>query len=184
MGHNGRITGVCYSHDRKMLLSSSADGTAMLWSVGSQDSPAVIISHTKHQASPSSSACLTQAVSALSSSSSSVSQSFAPRVKLASFGSYAAAISAADSSAVKADSRNRPFGAEINAAKFFYMDKFVLLVSYNTSSLFDRTHAHAHAPHIKQQVSTFNCIRISGSSEYKVQCEHLHVPKRERGHDW
>lgn len=155
LGHNGRITGVCYSHDRKMLLSSSADGTAMLWSVGSQDSPSVIISHTKHQASPSSSssACLALATSsALSTSSSSVSQSFARRVKLASFGSYAAAISAVDSSAVKADSRNRPFGAEINAAKFFYMDKFVLLVSQTSPPQVSSKHAHAHTCTQQQSV--------------------------------
>jgi hypothetical protein len=47
---------------------------------------------------------------------------------VSSYSSYAAAIAAVDSNISKADTRNRPLGAEINAARFFYMDKFIMLV--------------------------------------------------------
>jgi hypothetical protein len=44
------------------------------------------------------------------------------------YASYSAAIAAVDSNISKVDTRNRPLGAEINAARFFYMDKFIMLV--------------------------------------------------------
>ena len=100
----------------------------MVWSSDCTDSPAVVINHTKHQPSSSSSSTSTSSgiLSAVGSSSS-------PCTKVSSFTTYTAAIAAVNSSIKKSDSRNRPFGAEVNCARFFYMDKFIMLVSKSLS---------------------------------------------------
>ena len=105
----------------------------MVWSSDCTDSPAVIINHTKHQ--PSSSSISTSTSGILSAQSSSSN----PCTKVSSFTTYTAAIAGVNSSIKKSDSKNRPFGAEVNCARFFYMDKFIMLVSKrnltSTSSL-------------------------------------------------
>ena len=122
-GHDGRVTSVCFSLNKKVLLSSSTDGTAMVWTSNCTDTPAVIISHTKR--APVSS----------SSSSSSLASSGPSRTRLSSFSTYTAAIAAVNNN--KTETRNRPFGAEINAVRFFYRDKFIMLVStVRTSALY------------------------------------------------
>ena len=100
----------------------------MVWSSDCTDSPAVVINHTKHQPSSSSSSTSTSSgiLSALGCSSN-------PCTKVSSFTTYTAAIAAVNSSIKKSDSRNRPFGAEVNCARFFYMDKFIMLVSKSLS---------------------------------------------------
>lgn len=118
-GHNGRVTGVCFSLNKKVLLSSSTDGSAMVWTSGCTDSPAVVINHTRRQPSSSSS----------SGPSESLSTKINPRTKVSSFSTYSAAISAISNNIKKGDSRNRPFGAEVNCARFYYMDKFIMMVN-------------------------------------------------------
>jgi len=51
MGHNKRVTNVSFSHDNQMILSSSADGTARIWTSGKTDSSAVVFSHYSKQPS-------------------------------------------------------------------------------------------------------------------------------------
>ena len=127
MGHDSRVTSVHFSHDRKSLLSSSGDGTVRVWRTGTgvdcgetAATADVVISHTRHQ--PSNHSLLTTSAPSTSSTtrgsgsgsnaySSSIVSSFQP------------------STNTTETTRNRPFGAEINVAQFYYMDKFVLLVS-------------------------------------------------------
>lgn len=74
-----------------------------------KDSPLVVISHGLHQ--PTHSAPAASAVAQTGGRySSSIATSFQPL------------------SEREKQSRNRPFGSAINAARFFYVDKFVLLV--------------------------------------------------------
>ena len=105
MGHNSRITDVCFSHHssfaKQMLLSPSSDGTARIWKGNRVDSSAVVFSHHKHNP-----------------------QSQLLQSNLTTFMTSAATGMGGDSGGM----RNKPFGCEISAAKFYYMDKFVLLV--------------------------------------------------------
>ena len=123
MGHNGRVTSVSFSHDRKMVLSSSTDGTVRIWSGGRIDAAAVVISHQKRNPSgPLASAAKGAGVVAGAASSGSGQGYSSSRV-----GAFSAA-SGASAAALSAQ-RNRPLATEINFARFFYMDKFAMLVS-------------------------------------------------------
>lgn len=108
MGHDGRINSVTFSHNKPqgqhMILSCSTDGTARLWKSGRIDSAAVIFSHTKQQ----------------------------PGDLLPNVGSLtvSAALSSTTAQMSTKTSRNRPYGDSITSAQFYYMDKFILLVSF------------------------------------------------------
>lgn len=114
LGHNGRVTSASFSHSGQRVLSSSEDGVVMVWNCKGaagtpKDSPLVVISHGLHQ--PTHSAPAASAVAQTGGRySSSIATSFQPL------------------SEREKQSRNRPFGSAINAARFFYVDKFVLLV--------------------------------------------------------
>ena len=109
VGHNKRVTSTCFSHDRTMLLTASADCTARIWKIGKCDHAVTVFSHVKHQPG---------AISQLKGTSTLLSPSLA-------------------------QNRNKPFQDEITAAKFFYLDKFVvltmrsslLLYAYDASSM-------------------------------------------------
>jgi hypothetical protein len=123
MGHNGRVTSVSFSHDRKMVLSSSTDGTVRIWSGGRVDAAAVVISHQKRNPSgPLASAAKGAGVVAGAAAGSSSGKGYSSSI----VGAFSAA-SGASAAALSAQ-RNRPFATEINFARFFYMDKFVMLV--------------------------------------------------------
>ena len=109
VGHNKRVTSTCFSHDRTMLLTASADCTARIWKIGKCDHAITVFSHVKHQPG---------AISQLKGTATSLSPS-------------------------TAHNRNKPFQDDITAAKFFYLDKFVilttrsnlLLYAYDTASI-------------------------------------------------
>lgn len=74
LGHNKRVNNVTFSHDNSMILSSSADCTARLWSVGKTDSSAVIFSH-----------CSKQPSSGVGKTSTIVNKAFTEEIKDSSF---------------------------------------------------------------------------------------------------
>lgn len=49
-GHDGRVTDITYSNSNGMILSTSSDGTAKVWT-DKADSPAINISHYLHEPS-------------------------------------------------------------------------------------------------------------------------------------
>ncbi len=149
MGHNGRITAVCFSHNKRLLLSASTDGTARVWTLGKVEAASVIFSHSKHQPSGLQSGrgavMLLSNGSSASTSASGYASSMATHTKTATGGSFAAApstksilsrnvntsaplLSSGKEKGSTAESRNKPFGAEITNARFYFQDKFVCLV--------------------------------------------------------
>jgi len=111
MGHNNRITDICFSHNKEMVLSASADGTARIWKGGRVDSAAVLFSHYKHHTGIASTLMPTTLTASTNISSSSSSSSS----------------SSNNTSSGSAMARNKPYAGEILAARFYYMDKFVAL---------------------------------------------------------
>ena len=120
LGHDGRVTSAVFSHSGQRLLTASEDGTAMVWSAAkgavtaaAADGPLVVISHHRHQ--PSNPPAAANANGSGSGSgggrgySTSIVGAFQP-------------LSDKDK-----NPRNRPFGAPVCGATFFYMDKFILL---------------------------------------------------------
>ncbi len=100
-GHNGSITDVCFSRNNNLLLSASKDGTARIWrNVNPGVSP--------------------DFQSAIIFSHVKHSCSQVQTLKLGTTNRQRPDISSKS---------NLPFGEEINFSKFFFMDKFVALVS-------------------------------------------------------
>jgi len=126
MGHDGRVTSVSCSHAKGLLLSSSSDGSARMWMAGRSDSAAVTFSHRRH--SPSTTGPTVNSVSVFAASN--------------TMGGAMTSGSGAGASAKKAGagttkhSRNKPFGCEVQFARFFYQDEFVLLSARNTAFLY------------------------------------------------
>ena len=136
---SNRVTTLSYSHTHHRILTSSEDGCVMIWNgmakggtVGGKDIPLVVLSHQLHQVANSSSSRSTNlpTTSILGNQgknvqgshskgySTSISSSFQPR------------------SEQEKNTRNRPFGAPITCAQFFYVDKFVLLAVKATTMLY------------------------------------------------
>ena len=117
--HNGRVTSAMFSHSGQRLLTASEDGTAMVWSAAkgavaaaAADGPLVVISHDRHQPAATTTTGATAATTTGGGErgySTSIVGAFQPV------------------SHKEKNSRNRPFGAPVCAATFFYMDKFILL---------------------------------------------------------
>lgn len=105
MGHDARLTDLCFSHHEKnMLITSSVDGTARIWKGAKVDTSAVLFTHFKHQPSGGFVGAMTSTTGGdtFSSQSQSVKSS-------------------------KSSERNKPFGQEVLFSKFYYMDKFAVL---------------------------------------------------------
>ena len=47
MGHDDRVNSVQFSHNKQMLISGSDDGSARIWSVGTVDHAALVITHDR-----------------------------------------------------------------------------------------------------------------------------------------
>ena len=97
-GHNGPITNASFSHDKRLLLTSSSDGTARVWLRGKEESSALIFSHTKHAVSDPEFAV--------------GSNTLAMGLKLSKSN----------------EQRNKPFGQSILNSSFFFQDRFITLV--------------------------------------------------------
>lgn len=117
MGHNGRLTSVHFSHDNSMVLSASEDGTARLWRIGRVESPAVVFSHRLSHprlGAPGKLGMYNGLAAATADSN------IGGHIRIgATKGSTAASAR---------QERNKPFGAPIAAARFFYMDRFAMIV--------------------------------------------------------
>jgi hypothetical protein len=122
MGHNGRLTSVHFSHDNGMVMSSSEDGTARLWRIGRVESPAVVFSHrlSHPRLGAPGKLGLYNGLAALTSD-----DNFGGNVQV---GGAKRNVSASSS-----QERNKPFGAPVVAARFFYMDKFAMIVRLSYS---------------------------------------------------
>lgn len=122
------VTDFSFSRDKSMILTSSRDCSAKLWKA-------------YHPSYATSSCVTTRSIAAASSAPSSVSSDFQIAVnftnKLQSINPTSPtpnpSNSLISSSVAKvASNRNRPFDQEISNARFFFMDKFVLLVRIET----------------------------------------------------
>jgi hypothetical protein len=105
---------------------------------------------------------------------------------VSSYASYAAAIAAVDSSISKADTTNRPLGAEINAARFFYMDKFIMLVREEARDLLLLSYCCYHTVSLlvpKIQIDfTLLCMHACVCAFFSLTdreglCQPLHIPQ-------
>jgi len=106
MGHDGRITSVSCSKKKGLVLSASADGSARIWCGARHDSAAVVFSHRQRHSAQSGTGPGT-----LGSGSTSYT-------------------------AKKDDLRNKPFGSEVNCARFFRSDDFVTLICRGSAYLY------------------------------------------------
>eukprot|EP01038_Epipyxis_sp_PR26KG_P014563 gene14563-19551_t len=120
MGHNGLINSITFSHSKpnkeQMILSSSSDHTARLWKGSRVDTAAVVFSTLIQQSSND--------TLGISSKSGDSTVSRKSSTIITPNRSNASSKSNSNSNSSQ---RNKPYGAEVNHAKFFYQDKFVLM---------------------------------------------------------
>jgi hypothetical protein len=101
------------------MISGSADGTARVWRHGSTDTAAIVFSHYRHSLSHGSGALLGG-----TSGASSAKLGGGMSIGAGTFGANNANAATALPSA-----RNKPFGDAVTFSSYYYMDKFVVLVS-------------------------------------------------------
>jgi hypothetical protein len=102
------------------MISGSADGTARVWRHGSTDAAAIVFSHYRHSLSHGSGALL--------GSTSGVSGAKLGGGMSMGAGTFGAN-SANATKALLPSARNKPFGDAVTFSSYYYMDKFVVLVS-------------------------------------------------------
>jgi WD40 repeat protein len=128
-GHNGVINSVEFSFDKKLMISSSADGTARIFRRNRMDTAAVIFSHTQHSATGEKqklqTMCSAESAKEYGNEMPTVTINSSTSARASSLYGGPAGAGTAGGGAV---GRNKPFSQSILKASFYFQDKFVALV--------------------------------------------------------